>query len=61
MVIKQCSGVSPVISLELYRSVVCRVLEYGTTSVYINRLDKLQYRFVKQCLGLITPVILIQS
>ena len=50
-------GVSPVISLELYRSVVCSVLEYGTTSLYINKsninkLDKLQNRFVRQCLGL---------
>ena len=42
-------GVSPVISVELYRSVVRSVLEYGTTSLYINksninRLDKLQNR-----------------
>ena len=53
----QGAGVSPVISLELYRSVVRSVLEYGSTSLYINksnrnRLDKLQNRFVRQCLGL---------
>jgi hypothetical protein len=50
-------GVQPRISLELYRSAVRSVLDYGVSSIYINKknidkLDKLQNKLIRQCIGL---------